>query len=93
MEEDNTERNIRLLIPREFQYREDVMKLSERMRALADRWIINVPISYQIQLTEWVTEVAHLEAENAEMKCKLIEAEHSLQHALSAINDALKEGE
>ena len=34
-----------------------------------------------------------LEAENERLRYKLEEAEHSLQHALSAINDALKETE
>jgi hypothetical protein len=37
--------------------------------------------------------IAELGEENELLKCKLIEAEHSLQHALSAINDALGEDE
>ena len=32
-----------------------------------------------------------LKEENERLTCKLVEAEHSLRHALSAINDALKE--
>ena len=35
--------------------------------------------------------VEQLEEENNLLRCKLIEAEHSIQHALSAINDALEE--
>ena len=35
--------------------------------------------------------IKQLKADKEILKCKLIEAEHSLQHALSAINDALKE--
>ena len=42
--------------------------------------------------TGWADKAARLEAENEMLKYKLEEAEHSLQHALSAINDALKEG-